>query len=141
MSEQFEGDPPLLAVAIEGGGVLIDAHDQADAVLEILVDERYAVAHAELGTTCDLRWRTWPGEFDVWWCRAAFGRRRGRFSEDRRIVHFEGVAVGRIEYCNVVPVHPDDSCRAQLPVFPAEVLDLLPDMQLRAHLDDASWVG
>ena len=33
MPEQFEGDPPLLAVAVEGCGMLIDAHDQTDAVL------------------------------------------------------------------------------------------------------------
>jgi hypothetical protein len=29
--EQFEGNPPLLAVAVEGDGVLIDTVDQADA--------------------------------------------------------------------------------------------------------------
>src|SRR3954451_1778335 len=141
MSEQFEGDPPLLAVAVECGGVLIDAHDQADAVLEILVGEGYAVARAELGTTGDLRRRTWPVEFDIRWCRAMFGRRRGRISEDRRIVHFEGLVERGIVYGHVVSVHADDSGRAQLPVSPAEVLDLLAGMQLRTHLDDASGVG
>src|SRR5258706_8701157 len=119
MSEQFEGDAPLLTIAVECGGVLIDAHDQADAVLQILVSEDHTVADAEVGTTGDLRWRTWPVAFDIFRCRAAFGRRGGRISEDRRVVHFEGLAVGRIVYGHVVPVHPDDSCRAQLPVSPA----------------------
>jgi hypothetical protein len=43
--------------------------------------------------------------------------------------------------CNVVPVHPDDASRPQLPVVPAEVLDLLAGMQLRAHVDEAPWVS
>ena len=60
---------------------------------------------------------------------------------DRRVVNLEGLAVGRIEDCNVVPVHPDDARRPQLPVVPAEVSDLLTGMQLRARLDEASWVG
>ena len=49
VSKQFEGDPPLLAVAVERGGVLIDAHDQADAVLQILVDE-VASSRCRIGT-------------------------------------------------------------------------------------------
>ena len=56
MPEKFEGDPPFLAVAVEGCGVLIDAHDQTDAVLEILVDERDAVTDTEVGAACDLQW-------------------------------------------------------------------------------------
>jgi hypothetical protein len=60
---------------------------------------------------------------------------------DRCVVHFEGLAVGRILDCNVVPVHPNDASRPQLPVVPAEVSDLLAGMQLRAHLDQAPWVG
>ena len=55
MSEKFEGDPPYLAVAVESCGVLIDVHDQADAVLEILVDEGDAVADTEVGAAGDLR--------------------------------------------------------------------------------------
>jgi hypothetical protein len=47
--------------------------------------------------------------FDVFRCRAAFGRRGSRLGEDRRVVHFEGLAVGRIVYGRVVPVHPDDA--------------------------------
>src|SRR5438105_1454652 len=141
MSEQFEGDAPLLTVAVERGGVLIDAHDQADAVLQILVGEGDFIANAEVGTSCNLWWRSQPGQLDICWCRATFGRRRSRLGEDRRVVHFEGLAVGRILYGHVVPAHPDDSCRAQLPVSPAEVLDLLAGMQLSPHLDDASRVG
>jgi len=56
-------------------------------------------------------------------------------------VHFEGLAVGRIVDRNVVLVHPDDARRPQLAVVPAEVSDLLSGMQLRAHLDEAPWVG
>ena len=59
MSEEFEGNPPLLAVAVERGGVLVDANDQADAVLEVLVDEGDAVPDAEVGTPRDLGWRAW----------------------------------------------------------------------------------
>ena len=55
--------------------MLIDAHDQADAVLQILVDEGHPVANAEVGTTGDLRGRSWPGEFDICGCRATFGPR------------------------------------------------------------------
>lgn len=86
MSEEFEGDSPLLAIAVERGGVLVDAHDQADTVLEVLVDEGNAVADAEVGTTWDLRWRVWL----VIWCElkcrvrtpAVRGRRHGcPFSE------------------------------------------------------------
>jgi hypothetical protein len=59
VSEQSEGAPPLLAVAVESGGVSIDTDDQADAVLQILVDEGDAVSDAEVGTTGKLGWRTW----------------------------------------------------------------------------------
>lgn len=76
MSEQFEGDPPLLAVAIERGGVLIDAHDETDPVLEVLVGEGDPFADAEVATSRDLRWRNWPGEFDVRRRRPSVGRRR-----------------------------------------------------------------
>ena len=65
MPEKFEGDPPFLAVAVEGCGVLIDAHDQANAVLEILVDEGDAVADTEVGAAGDLRWGTWPVGFTL----------------------------------------------------------------------------
>ena len=75
MSEQFEGDPPLLAVAVERGGVLVDAHDQANAVLEVLVDEGDAVADAEVGTTGNLWRRTWSARFDIRWCLANRYRR------------------------------------------------------------------
>ena len=64
-TEQFEGDPPLLTVAVERGRVLIDANDQADAVLQILVDECHPVANAEVGTTGELRGRSRHGEFDI----------------------------------------------------------------------------
>ena len=141
MSEQFEGDPPLLAVAVEGGGVLVDAHDQADAVLEVLVDDGDAVADAEVGTTGDFRWRTWFVEFDACGCRTTFRCCRYRIGEDGRIVHLKDLVECRIEDSNVVATYPDDSCRSQLPVRPVEVLNLLAGMQLRAHLDDASWVG
>lgn len=65
MPEQFEGDAPLLTVAVERGGVLIDAHDQADAVLQVLVGAGHPVAHAEVGATGDLWWRSGPGELDI----------------------------------------------------------------------------
>ncbi len=71
MSKQLEGDPPLLTVAVERGGVLIDAHDQAGAVPQVFVDERHPVADAEVGTIGDLWWRTWPGEFGVYRRRSA----------------------------------------------------------------------
>src|SRR6187402_2633986 len=86
--------------------MLIDAHDQADAVLQILVDEGHPVANTEVGTTGDLRWWSWPGAFDVRWCRASFGRCVGRFGEDRRVVHFEGLAVGSILYGTWSPCIP-----------------------------------
>ena len=38
-------------------------------------------------------------------------------------------------------VHRHDPRRVQLSIVPAEVSDPLTDMQLRTHLDDASWVG
>ena len=78
MAQQLERDSPLLAIAVEGGGVLIDAHDQADAVLEVLVGEGDAVAYAEVRATADLRWRTRPLEFRIRWCRGTFGGPRGR---------------------------------------------------------------
>jgi hypothetical protein len=45
--------------------VLVDAHDEPDAMLEILVDEGYTVADAEVVATGDFWWRTWLGEFGV----------------------------------------------------------------------------
>jgi len=39
VTQESEADAPLLAIAIERGGVLVDAHDQADAVLQVLVGE------------------------------------------------------------------------------------------------------
>ena len=40
MPQQFEGDVLFLTFAIERGRMLVDAHDQADAVLKVLVGER-----------------------------------------------------------------------------------------------------
>lgn len=54
MSKQFEGDAPSLAVTVERCGVLIDAHDQADAMLQVLVDKGRPVAHAEVVAAGDL---------------------------------------------------------------------------------------
>ena len=73
MPEKFEGDPPLLAVTVEGCGVVIDAHDQTDAMLEILVDEGDTVADAEVGAAGDFRWRAWPVGFDMGGWRAISG--------------------------------------------------------------------
>ena len=98
MPEQFEGDPPFLAVAVEGCDILIDAHDQADAVLEILVDEGDAVADAEVGAAGDLRWGAWPVGFDIGWCRAIFGRRLGLGSA--------GISSGAVAAANSAPPCP-----------------------------------
>ena len=59
----MEAYPPLLPVAVERGGVLVDAHDQADAVLQVLVGEGHAVSDAEVGAAGDLGWRAGPFEF------------------------------------------------------------------------------
>jgi hypothetical protein len=56
--KQFEGDPPLLTIAVKRSGLLVDAHDQADAALEVPVGEGYTVADAEVSAAGDLRWRT-----------------------------------------------------------------------------------
>ena len=57
MAEQAEGHAPGLTVAVERCGALVDAHDQADAVLQVLVGEAHPVADAEVGAAGDLGWR------------------------------------------------------------------------------------
>lgn len=64
MPKQFEGDSPLLTIAVERGGVLVDADDQPDAMLQILVGEGHPIAHAEVAAIGDLWWRSWLGEFE-----------------------------------------------------------------------------
>jgi hypothetical protein len=56
-------------------------------------------------------------------------------------VRLDGLVEGCFKHGDVVSVYSDDSSRSQLSVRPVEVLNLLAGMQLRAHLDDASWVG
>jgi hypothetical protein len=54
-------DAPGLTVAIERRRSPVDAHDQADASLQMLVGETYALADAEVGTIRDLRRRSGRG--------------------------------------------------------------------------------
>ena len=72
VTKQFEADSPLVAIAVERGGALVDAHDQADAVLQVLVGEGHPVSDAEVGPAWNLRWWARPGEFHVCRCRTAF---------------------------------------------------------------------
>ena len=72
VTEQFEASSPLLAITVERGGALVDAHDQADWVLQVLVGEGHPVSEAEVGTAWDLWWRARPGEFHVCRCRTTF---------------------------------------------------------------------
>ena len=51
VSKQSEGHAPALPVAIERGSLLIDMHDQPDAMLQIAIDE----AHIRSATTQDSR--------------------------------------------------------------------------------------
>ena len=64
MAKQFEGDAPLLAIAVERGGVLINAHDEANAVLQIFVHEGDTISNSEVCAFGDLRWWHWT----VRWC-------------------------------------------------------------------------
>ena len=48
MSKQTECHAPALPVAIESGRLLIDAHDQSDAMLQIAIDEAHALTYAEV---------------------------------------------------------------------------------------------
>lgn len=47
-------DAPGLTVAVERGRALVDAHDQADAVLQVLVGEAHAVSDTEVAAPGDL---------------------------------------------------------------------------------------
>jgi hypothetical protein len=47
--EQAEPNAPGLPIAVHRGGALVDAHDQADAVLQVLVGEAHPVADPEFG--------------------------------------------------------------------------------------------
>jgi len=47
--QQLKPDAPLLPIAVERGSLLVEAHDQADAALDVLIGERHAVAYAEIG--------------------------------------------------------------------------------------------
>ena len=62
MSKQTECHAPALPVAIESGRLLIDAHDQSDAMLQIAIDEAHALTYAEVLAPTDLgRWRELGG--------------------------------------------------------------------------------
>ena len=54
MSKQTECHAPALPVAIESGRLLIDAHDQSDAMLQIAIDEAHALTYAEVLAPTDL---------------------------------------------------------------------------------------
>ena len=46
--EHAEGHTPALVVAIDAGGLLIDAHDGADPGLQVAILETDAIANAEV---------------------------------------------------------------------------------------------
>ncbi|MES2361183.1 MAG: hypothetical protein V4646_05215 [Pseudomonadota bacterium] len=47
--EQYgEGDAPTMAIAIDGGGALVDAYDETDLRLQLAIGERHFLATAQV---------------------------------------------------------------------------------------------
>jgi len=58
-TQEREGDPPVafVGIALYGPGLLVDTHDGADALVQVLVGKSHRVTDHEVSTLRTWRWR------------------------------------------------------------------------------------
>lgn len=133
LAQQSKRDPPvaLVGIALYGRGLLVDTHDGADALVQVLVGKGHRVADHEVFTlsTGRRRWR-W-----VVWCRrgcsGGIGDDRGigqRPAPARSDILDQGLGLSEFE---------DAALPHRLGQIVGDVADCHADMQLPAALQDS----
>ena len=118
----------FVGIALYGRGLLVDTHDGADALVQVLVGKGHRVTNHEVSTLCTGRWRR-----VVWW---RLGH-SGGIGDDRGIGQGPAPArSGVLDHGLGLPQLKDTALPQRLDEIVGHVTDGHADMQVPAALQD-----
>lgn len=134
VAQHGEGDAPTEAIAIDGGGALVDAYDETDLRLQVAIGERHFLATAEViaGGVEGRRWLICLG-------RVSLAIAHGRI--DGGVRQFPLNARTFFVQRHLAVLHFHDLAGKHLTIAPVQEAHRLAQVQLAAHRDDSPGIG